>query len=831
MTINRRTKPYTEIPPNRAQPVQFPERADYMAGYIPVFSDDLNVMADEFNATAENVNNLEQSAKNSKDLAEDAALVANSASNIKGVFIPGQTNALQNETWVYEGGFWFALTDTSATPQESIGDWVSLSEHNSLTNRDELDAHPASAIDGVSDMRNELIGGVIYPREPELLLSVGDQINNDVTHVRLDNGIYAISTVAEGIVSEIDNDKIVVNGVDVAIYKLKTPSKNAINILDYAETNDYSSVSDWLPIYTRVKSLLESLGGGELVWPYIGGYPISNTIWQPSNTSWYMYDEMIATTIMSPYECMISPDVGAENINTYNLRMNGDNLPAVSGLMPRRGCKNVKYFGVYGRNFAHDKTRKGGRVFSPQGGVDGGGNFDVQVFGLHAKDCYNYIDIAGDELNKNSRIVVCGGTVENCEVPFTNFNTSPNYNTYPLSQDALSGVVSNIVCKNVGVSTTYVRNGAIFNSQGGGNVSYDNIRIFNDSDYTAAKKPNIVMGKFSNQRITNVVYEGECSFILDGRLWDESDESSTENVMDILDSTIDVEIVGSCLGTVSLQAKQGGGFNADRLNVKARVKHLDSANPILPLSYSVKPDCYLDLTETATGKGIGGTFEQVAISGASMDNLAGYLKMAGGLYVHSDEATKQGLGHVTVNNFAPAVKTFDRSAGGVGWGFYNDNGLWTLAYDANKTDSWQDIWQWNSSRMRPAVDNQQDIGDPSFRVKMLYLANSPSVTSDDRYKQYNNIEDSEIRVAEKLKVRKFKYNEAIEAKGELARVHFGYSAQEVISAFESEGLDAFDYALVRKVPLVNKDPSELEEDEFRYEVLLEQINAFILMTK
>ena len=146
MTINKRLQQYTETPPNRQDPASYSPRADYLAAYIPPLASDIGVMADEFNATASTVNSLEQSSKASKEAAELAAQIANSSANIKGAFQPGTTNALQGETWTYEGLFWFALVNTSATPSESSDDWVSLSKHNSLTNRDETGAHPASAI-------------------------------------------------------------------------------------------------------------------------------------------------------------------------------------------------------------------------------------------------------------------------------------------------------------------------------------------------------------------------------------------------------------------------------------------------------------------------------------------------------------------------------------------------------------------------------------------------------------------------------------------------------------------------------------------------------------
>ena len=146
MTINKRLQQYTETPPNRQDPVNYSARADYLAAYIPPLANDIGVMADEFNATAETVNNLEQSSRTSKEVAEQAAQIANSSANIKGEFEVGVTNALQGETWIYEGSFWYALVNTSATPSESSADWVSLSKHSSTTGRDEQGAHPASAI-------------------------------------------------------------------------------------------------------------------------------------------------------------------------------------------------------------------------------------------------------------------------------------------------------------------------------------------------------------------------------------------------------------------------------------------------------------------------------------------------------------------------------------------------------------------------------------------------------------------------------------------------------------------------------------------------------------
>ena len=44
-------------------------------------------------------------------------------------------------------------------------------------------------------------------------------------------------------------------------------------------------------------------------------------------------------------------------------------------------------------------------------------------------------------------------------------------------------------------------------------------------------------------------------------------------------------------------------------------------------------------------------------------------------------------------------------------------------------------------------------------------------------------------------MRKFRWRDAVEAKGDDARTHFGIIAQDLQAAFAAEGLDAGDYAM------------------------------------
>jgi len=100
--------------------------------------------------------------------------------------------------------------------------------------------------------------------------------------------------------------------------------------------------------------------------------------------------------------------------------------------------------------------------------------------------------------------------------------------------------------------------------------------------------------------------------------------------------------------------------------------------------------------------------------------------------------------------------------------------------------------------MAPTNDNVMSCGAPNERWTQVYAASSTINTSDDRNKTYLDIEEAEKACALEVKanMRKFKWNDAIEAKGEEdARIHFGTSAQTVQSIFTRHGLDASKYGL------------------------------------
>ena len=95
-------------------------------------------------------------------------------------------------------------------------------------------------------------------------------------------------------------------------------------------------------------------------------------------------------------------------------------------------------------------------------------------------------------------------------------------------------------------------------------------------------------------------------------------------------------------------------------------------------------------------------------------------------------------------------------------------------------------------------DNALDLGNSSFRFDDIYATNGSIQTSDRNEKQdIEELSEAEQRIAVACKglMRKFRWKDAVEEKGDDARIHFGIIAQDLQAAFEAEGLDAGKYAM------------------------------------
>jgi len=96
------------------------------------------------------------------------------------------------------------------------------------------------------------------------------------------------------------------------------------------------------------------------------------------------------------------------------------------------------------------------------------------------------------------------------------------------------------------------------------------------------------------------------------------------------------------------------------------------------------------------------------------------------------------------------------------------------------------------------VDDTISLGVSSYRFDDIYLTNAPTITSDRNEKQdILEITTAEYNVAKACKglLRSFRWIDAVEKKGDDARIHFGIIAQDLQGAFTAEGLDAGRYGM------------------------------------
>lgn len=128
---------------------------------------------------------------------------------------------------------------------------------------------------------------------------------------------------------------------------------------------------------------------------------------------------------------------------------------------------------------------------------------------------------------------------------------------------------------------------------------------------------------------------------------------------------------------------------------------------------------------------------------------------------------------------------------------------------------------------RPGNDNGQNLGGPANRWATVYAGTGSINTSDANLKeQVQSLDAAELAVATRIKglIKKFKFKDAVAAKGANARIHVGVIAQEVQAAFAAEGLDASKYALFCLDEITDDNGNTSTRLGIRYEELL----AFVI---
>lgn len=116
------------------------------------------------------------------------------------------------------------------------------------------------------------------------------------------------------------------------------------------------------------------------------------------------------------------------------------------------------------------------------------------------------------------------------------------------------------------------------------------------------------------------------------------------------------------------------------------------------------------------------------------------------------------------------------------------------------------------------TDNTLNIGSASFRAGVIYAGTGTINTSDATMKalrdgtpiglnyKVSSLEQSELNAAVKIadEIGVYKWQDAIAAKGEDARLHIGLTVQRAMEIMESEGLDPFSYGFICKDDITKK---------------------------
>jgi hypothetical protein len=113
----------------------------------------------------------------------------------------------------------------------------------------------------------------------------------------------------------------------------------------------------------------------------------------------------------------------------------------------------------------------------------------------------------------------------------------------------------------------------------------------------------------------------------------------------------------------------------------------------------------------------------------------------------------------------------------------------------------------------PMTDDLRDLGSASFRWDDVYATNGTIQTSDAGEKDIRGgLTTAELRAGARMSAVMFRWLGSIADKGQSAREHAGFVAQEVREALAAEGLDPEGYAFFIEAPIVVPETRTLTKE-------------------
>lgn len=585
--------------------------------------------------------------------------------------------------------------------------------------------------------------------------------------------------------------------------------RELVSVFDFmtaAQVADVQAEAATLDVRAAIQLALDSGASGVYFPP--GVYLIGAELFPRSNTT-IVFDGWIKVTptndgFFDGALCLSNSRGGqaVTNVTIVTPKIDCNNTPGGIGILVRDEATNVQIIGPHIKNCVHDKFPGGyggGRALQVEAGT-GGVSIprNVVITNFIVENCYNAVALQATSAMPSQNIVIDGGVAYNCERLLFVAGNGP---TFPHPATDMMWVFANVSGFNCGNSATYPGasvNGGIIALLRASNGLVSNVRVVNDAGYGTVK--SAVCGEASNVVIDNYVIDGNLTNIVSLNSYAE-DDNQFNYKFGSRKLNYTITQYGACTDTIdyaySYNAALTGGTNdANPFDNTFKIQTEEiTGNRVVAANVATYPRFFIDLYEMKNNKRVQGVISDMPSNvlssyGAAPDRFKS-LKVRGVASDFSDG--------VQIESLAPAILLKDTSAGAHWFRSGMDANTASFYISTDSGASWGYGLELRFDVLRPLTDNNVALGAPTRRWSVVYAGTGAINTSDEREKQdIAGLDEAEKRVAVALKglVKKFRFRDALQAKGGDARIHVGWIAQEVVAAFQAEGLDPMRYGIV-----------------------------------
>ena len=400
--------------------------------------------------------------------------------------------------------------------------------------------------------------------------------------------------------------------------------------------------------------------------------------------------------------------------------------------------------------------------------VGRGGYEGVQIKG-HANAAAPY------DIHMNN--IVCINNCVGFECRHTDFYGTPYSNT------AKGIYVTNLTIIAPAISPTWEQVGYTEPSYCVWLRSYQNVQIKNLNIYLDDSQANIAGEYLPTQKISNVplkITDGLRQATIDGLYiygsnW--NGEGNRGAVHFTTAPTKDVTIVNANLidigGRAIYATHTVSGLKFDKWTIR-------NSGDALPIAY------YIGNADAFVGQMTIEGYESRLSTGKTKLDISCIPMLSG----YQDNNST--VGTIQINsNLSASVGTSIQASSSGALGMYFNN----TQYGASFTNAGATIFGY----VCPNATNEHSLGEAARLWTTVYASTGSINTSDERYKQqFRSQTDREKLAALEIKnsICLFKFNDAVDLKGDSARWHVGVKAQKVISIMEAHNLDPFEYGFV-----------------------------------